>query len=251
MSLSPTTRTQTERSDQTRARILEAAIRQFAENGLSGARTDQIAEAAGVNKALLYYYFDSKEKLYRAALERLSEQVRESNLQVLRSECSPGERVVRVALAHFDRVVSQQPFQKLMQQEMMRLHKGEGGGAMPILVKQTFAPMLVRYQELVCEGVAAGELIDVDWMQIHLATLGANVMYFVSAPVWRMAEMGEPLDATALANRRKRMVEFLGQTLFVDRVHGAEVAARVLATTSMPEFQGKEFFHGVRNECKE
>ena len=48
------TRTQAVRSDQARARILEAAIRQFGENGLAGARTEHIAEAAGVNKALLY-----------------------------------------------------------------------------------------------------------------------------------------------------------------------------------------------------
>ena len=58
------TRTQTERADQTRARILDAAVREFSENGLAGARTEQIAEAAGVNKALLYYYFKSKEALY-------------------------------------------------------------------------------------------------------------------------------------------------------------------------------------------
>ena len=55
-----------------RARILEAAVREFSENGLAGARTERIAEAAGVNKALLYYYFQSKEALYAAALESVA-----------------------------------------------------------------------------------------------------------------------------------------------------------------------------------
>jgi AcrR family transcriptional regulator len=72
MTTSVPTRTQTERADQTRARILDAAIHEFSENGLAGARTEQIAEEAGVNKALLYYYFKGKEELYVAALERWS-----------------------------------------------------------------------------------------------------------------------------------------------------------------------------------
>ncbi len=45
-------------------RILAAAERPFAERGLGDARTDAITSAAGVSKALLYYYFDSKEHLY-------------------------------------------------------------------------------------------------------------------------------------------------------------------------------------------
>jgi len=52
----------------TRAAILAAAERVFARSGLAGARTDLIADEAGVNKALLYYYFQSKEKLYLAVL---------------------------------------------------------------------------------------------------------------------------------------------------------------------------------------
>ncbi len=57
---------QAERSAETRSRILDAALSEFAANGLAGARTEQIAVAAGVNKALLYYYFESKEKMTRS-----------------------------------------------------------------------------------------------------------------------------------------------------------------------------------------
>jgi TetR/AcrR family transcriptional regulator len=83
-------RTQTERADLTRARILEAAIRQFSANGLAGARTEQIAEEAAVNKALLYYYFKSKEDLYAAALESVFESVRADSISVLQADASAG-----------------------------------------------------------------------------------------------------------------------------------------------------------------
>ncbi len=98
---------------------------------------------------------------------------------------------MRSALNHFDRILTQREFQSLMQQEMMRLHQGESD-ALPILVKRVFAPLQSMYQSMVREGIASGELIDVDWLQIHLATLGANVFYFLSAPVWRILMPFEP-----------------------------------------------------------
>ena len=128
-------RTQAERSDQTRARILDAAIREFSENGLAGARTEQIAEAAGVNKALLYYYFSSKDALYTAALEAVVEGVRATSFAVLEAEAPAGERFLRIALNHFDRIYSNRAFQSLMQQEMIRLHRGESNAMGPIAEK--------------------------------------------------------------------------------------------------------------------
>src|SRR5215469_2886002 len=58
-----------ERSQRSRAAILAAAERLFAASGLDGTRTETIAAEAGVNKALLYYYFKSKDALYEAVLE--------------------------------------------------------------------------------------------------------------------------------------------------------------------------------------
>lgn len=222
-----------DRSAETRARILDAALHVFSAHGLAGARTEQIAAAAGVNKALLYYHFESKEKLYLAALEMAAGRVRDRSMAVFMRNASPGERLMRAALDHFDRILTQREFQSLMQQEMMRLHKGEEG-ALPILVQRVFAPLHQMFQTMVREGIASGELIDVDWMQIPLAALGANVFYFLSAPIWRLVIPFEPFDQEALRTRRIALVQFLGQAIFADRGHGAELAARVLADTPMP-----------------
>ncbi len=235
--MTPAPNTNAERSAETRGRILDAALREFAVHGLSGARTERIAEAAGVNKALLYYYFDSKEKLYAAALEMIAARVRDSTLAVFLSDASPGERVLRSVLNHFDRVLSQQEFQSLMQQEMIRLHKGEST-AITILVKRVFEPVMITYQSMVREGIASGELIDADWRQIHYASIGANVFYFLSAPIWKLTYGEDPMAKDALEQRRKALVEFLGQAIFKDRQHGAQLAAKVYADTPMPAIEG-------------
>ena len=125
MTTSTPTRTQAERADQTRARILAAAIHEFSDNGLAGARTEQIAEVAGVNKALLYYYFRDKEALYAAALESVFEDVRAYSIAVMEMNTSAGERLVQLILNSFDRSYSYPSIRSLTQQEMVRLHRGE------------------------------------------------------------------------------------------------------------------------------
>ncbi len=222
------------RADQTRHRILEAAIREFSEHGLAGARTSAIAHAARVNKALLYYYFRNKEALYAAALEEVAEKVAESALAVLDMTCSPGERMLRFALQHFDRILCQQGFQTLMQQEMIRFREGRGN-ALRILAKKAFEPMFRRARTIAEEGIRSGELCDVDWMQMIYAALGANVFYFLSAPMMRLIGVGDPLQPAAMAARRSAALEFLGQTIFADRRHGARLAHRVLAAMPVPK----------------
>ncbi len=242
MSTTPNTAV-SERSAETRARILDAALREFAAHGLAGARTERIAEAAGVNKALLYYYFEGKEKLYIAALEAMAERVRDSNMAVFLRPVSSGERILRIALTHFDRIWSQPEFQSLMQQEMMRLREGQTGH-IAVLAQKAFDPILVMYQAMAREGVASGELIEADWMQILFASLGANVFYFLSAHIWRIVIDIDLLTVEAIAARRKSLLEFLGQAIFRDRQHGAELAARVYADTPMPAAQGDRISFG-------
>ncbi|MGC9158449.1 MAG: TetR family transcriptional regulator [Terracidiphilus sp.] len=234
MTASTLSRTQAERADRTRARILDAAVRQFSANGLGGARTSHIAAEAGVNKALLYYYYKSKESLYVATLEAVAAGVRDSSLAVFDSGSSAGERLLRSALNHFDRIHTNRGFQSLMQQEMIRLHRGEVHALTP-LVERFFRPLTERMQKVIEEGIASGELIAAEPSQFRYAALGANVFYYLSAPLMRLIENIDPLDEGALAFRRRVAVEYLGQTIFVDRGHGARVAARVLAAMPMPQ----------------
>src|SRR5450631_2505460 len=136
------------RADQTRKSILRAAIRELSTHGLAGARTDTIAESAKVNKALLYYYFKSKQGLYAAAIDEVSKTVAERALAALDPKHSAGERLLRTALSHFDRILTQRDFQSLMQQEMVRMRRGESQ-ALPAMVENVFRPVLEKLQEAV------------------------------------------------------------------------------------------------------
>lgn len=224
------------RADRTRKIILRAAVREFSTHGFSGARTDAIAKSAKVNKALLYYYFKSKQLLYAAALEEVSGKVIASALDALDPRHSAGERLLRMALNHFDRVLTQREFQSLMQQEMVRFQRGEGG-SIPILIRKAFKPLLEKLQEAVSEGVRTGELCKADWLQVMYSMFGPNVFYFLSAPMLQLALPFKPFDMDALKSRREAAVQFLGRALFVDRARGATLAKRVLTEMPMPQIK--------------
>ncbi len=64
-------------AERTRAALLDAAQAEFAAKGLAGARVSEIAARAGVNKQLISYYFDGKDGLYEAILQRWYAQERE------------------------------------------------------------------------------------------------------------------------------------------------------------------------------
>lgn len=225
-----------DRADHTRTNILRAAIREFSAHGLAGARTDAIAESAGVNKALLYYYFKSKNGLYEAAFEEIAGEVAEQTLAALDPRYSPGERLLRAALNHFDRILTKLEFQSLLQQEMVRLRRGEIGNA-PVLVKRVFKPLLGTFEQTIREGIRSGELCEFDWLQVVYSMLGANVFYFLSAPMMRFALPFHPLDKDAIDARRRSAVQLLGTALFADRAHGAKLAKRVLAEMPMPQIR--------------
>src|SRR6202451_1566954 len=81
--------------EESRAAILQAAAKEFAELGIAGARTGAIAREAHVNKALLYYYFTDKETLYGAVLDNTFSGMKENVFRVLDSELPPREKIMR------------------------------------------------------------------------------------------------------------------------------------------------------------
>src|SRR6202049_3829173 len=86
---------------ESRAAILQAAAQEFAGLGIAGARTDAIARAAKVNKALLYYYFKDKETRYGAVLDHAFSGMKAKVFQALDSDLPPRQKIMAYAGAYF------------------------------------------------------------------------------------------------------------------------------------------------------
>ena len=145
------------RSAETRAAILAAASGIFAKSGLAGARTEAIAAAAGVNKALLYYYFKSKESMYEAVIE---EHFSEFNRQALEVLSAPGPAraiLLRYVSLHFDFISARHQSAPLFQQLMMT-----GGKFLERLIHKYFAPRGEALGKLIERGMRSGEFRRAD-----------------------------------------------------------------------------------------
>jgi AcrR family transcriptional regulator len=101
-------------SDDLRSKVLQAAIDEFADHGLSGARVDRIAQRAGANKQLIYYYFGDKEGLFDAAVRRMTDRFGEVRAQI---PTKPAERPA----AYFASFAEDQTFLRILQWERPRL----------------------------------------------------------------------------------------------------------------------------------
>ena len=202
--------------EESRAAILKAAANEFSEHGIAGARTDSIARAAGVNKALLYYYFKDKETLYGAVLDNAFSGMKTKVFQVLDSDLPPRQKIMAYVGAYFDFIASNQIYPKLMQREMMRAREGHSEH-IERLVKTYFQPIYKRVGELLQKGIAEGEFRKVDPAHFVPSMVAMIVFYFSSAPVMQRIVRFNPLAPERIAERRAAVLDFISAALFQPR----------------------------------
>jgi TetR/AcrR family transcriptional regulator len=199
--------------EESRAAILQAAVREFADHGTAGARTDAIAKAAGVNKALLYYYFRDKNALYGAVLDKAFSGLRDTVIGALASDASASGKIMAYVGAYFDYIAANPLYPRLVQREMMRAGRGQSAHIQHI-VKDYFRPVYNRLTEVIAEGIGTGEFRPVDPLQFIPSMIAIIVFYFTGAPVMQIMTRVNPLLPERVAERREAVLDFISAALF-------------------------------------
>jgi TetR/AcrR family transcriptional regulator len=203
--------------EKTRAAILKAALDEFAHEGVAGARTDDIARNAGVNKALLYYYFKDKEGLYAAVLEQIFGGLSSQVAAVLdREDLSPCEKLLRYAETHFDYMGKSPQFPRVLQREFMRT--GRNATALVSRIVERYArPLYAKMTQLIKDGCEAGDFRPCDPQQTLTSILGVIIFYFISIPAQQLMTSGDPFSPERIAARRAAVLDFISAAVFADR----------------------------------
>src|SRR5580693_4594571 len=201
------------RPEQSRAAILQAAVREFACEGIAGARTDAIARSAKVNKALLYYYFKDKEALYGAVLDQVFGGLVACVGEVLSRDLPPREKILAYAGAHFDYVSTHPLYPRIVQGEMMGAGRGRANHLQHI-VRKYFRPLFARVAEVLKNGQATGEFRPVDPLHFVPSMIAVIVFYFTSAPVMRLMTGKDPMSPERVAARRAAVLDLISAALF-------------------------------------
>jgi len=197
--------------EESRAAILRAAVREFSREGVAGARTDAIARAAGVNKALLYYYFEDKDAIYEAVLDQVFGGLTVVVQEALSRDLPPRQKILAYARAHFDYIASHPLYPHIVQGEMMSARRMP---QMERITRQYFRPLFRQLAEVLKAGQVSGEFRPVDPLQFVPSMIAIIVFYFTSAPVMRLMSGQDPLSPERLAARRDAMLDFISAALF-------------------------------------
>lgn len=198
--------------EESRAAILNAAVAEFAELGIAGARTDAIARAAHVNKALLYYYFKDKDALYEAVLDHVFSGLRERVMPVLESKLPPRQKMLEYLGAYFDYIAANPRIPRLVQAEWMRASAGTS--RMQRVAKEYFRPIFGKLAEVLREGIGAGEFRAVNPMDFLPSVAAVVVFYFSAAPLMKTLMKVDPLSAERIRERRAFVLDFISTALF-------------------------------------
>jgi len=197
------------RPEETRTAILQAAVREFAREGIAGARTDAIARAAKVNKALLYYYYRDKDALYGAALDHVFQERNEFLMRVLAEDIPPGQKILRYVGVFFDYLAEHPSHREMVQREMLAR-----GSQMQRIVKLYMKPIYLELVKVLRAGIAAGIFRPVDPVQFVPSMVAVLVHYFGSAPLMKVMTQEDPLSPERIAARRAAVLDFISAALF-------------------------------------
>jgi len=172
--------------------ILDIAAAAFAEKGFEGARVDEIAKAANVNKATLYYRIGDKDALYAAVLERIFSAKGTRLQKMLETVDDPEERVRTFARILVDGDHPEQ-FSAIMLREI-----ANGGRNLPDNVLPLMGRVVGALKQTLADGVEQGRFNPVNPFLVHMMLMGACSLYVTNGPIRRrvaaMAPKNSPLN---------------------------------------------------------
>ncbi len=157
--------------------ILEAAKKVFLDKGFDGARMQEIADKAGINKALLHYYFRSKDKLFDAIFEEAFKQFLPNISEIMISN-KPIEEKVRAFVSSYIDMLLKNPYLPVF---VIRELQRKPDAIVEILKKSKINPIQVALT--LKQHTEDGQIIDISLPHLIVNMIGLCVFPFIGRPI--------------------------------------------------------------------
>jgi TetR/AcrR family transcriptional regulator len=205
------------KSDDTETKILEAARSVFIRRGTAGARMQEIAAEAGVNQALLHYYFRSKDQLGAAVFAQMASRLFPALLQVLASD-SPLDAKIEQIVAIYHENLARNPFlpgyviaELQYHPERIQAVIAKIGGGDP---RQVIGPVFLRLNEQIQREVAAGRMRPITAREFVVNLISLCLFPFAARPMLSiMLGLDEETFPTFIAERQRTLAAFYRNAL--------------------------------------
>jgi TetR/AcrR family transcriptional regulator len=195
----------------TRKKLLVAARREFARHGLAGARVDDIAERAGVNKQLVYHYYGDKDALYLAVLEWVYEEIRAQERKLNLEGLAPERAIKKLIEASFDHLATHPDFIVLLNDEN---RGGAGHVKGSRRLEAMHSPLVSMVSTILAEGVKTGVFRrGVNAVQLYISIAGLSYFFFSNTRTLSAIFGKDFATAASKRARRKHVVDLVMQAL--------------------------------------
>jgi len=163
--------------DSTEGKILEAAKKVFIQKGMYGARMQEIADEAGINKALLHYYFRSKNKLFEAIFEKVFLELVPKAFSILKADI-PFEEKINQFVSNYIDLVIENPFMPIFIINEINQNPGRFSQITHLVgtIKGTV------FKEI-NEKVKSGEYREIDPVQMFSSVISMTLFPFLAKPL--------------------------------------------------------------------
>lgn len=189
--------------EQTRRAIIDAAIAEFADKGLSGARVDEIAARTATTKRMIYYYFGGKEQLYATVLEELYGGIRDAEAALRIEHLPPREGLRRLVETTFDYHAAHPEFVRLVAVE--NIHSGRHLALLPGIIQRN-SGVLGSLRALLARGVEAGVFRPgIEPLDLHMLINGHS-FHRVSNRHTLQSLFGQDLGSARVRRRQRAML---------------------------------------------
>jgi len=155
--------------------ILVVAEKLFSQHGYDGTSTRSIASEAGVNLAMLNYYFGSKEGVYKAVLEKRLGDFHQILNSINEEAISSWEKLERYIDLYVERVLNNNCFHKLIQRELSLDQRS----ATADLITDAIMKNVAEIKKVICDGIQNGSFREVD-VEMTIASIFGTKYYLVN-----------------------------------------------------------------------
>ena len=166
------------RTDNTELEILEAAKAVFQQKGMNGARMQEIADKANINKALLHYYYRSKQLLFEAVFKSAFSLLAPQLNKVLNDDSALFEKIENFTANYVSFVIKHPYLPNFVIQELTRNPE-----FVQTLRAQPNFPSMEKFSNQVFESIAKGEIREIEAEQLLINILSLNIFPFSGQPL--------------------------------------------------------------------
>ena len=200
-------------SDSTKEKIIQAAQQVFIRKGMDGARMQEIADEAGINKALLHYYFHTKEQLFNDVFYGVLSQLIPGLIAIFKGS-EPFLVKIEAIVAEYDTYMSRNPF---LPQFVIREINRDPEQLSRFMSDQGLDFSLI--EAMIEKEVAMGNIRTITFPHLFANLIGMIVMPYIGRPLFqRKLFKNDPVKYDKFLQERKAVItSFVKQALRVER----------------------------------